>query len=290
MRPKFLYALMLIFGLALFTLCYWYTHFYQNPNTILLRSLSHINSIEAFSYTGNFHLTYALPSEKQTIVQRPVSFSSGFVGSYIKHKEADPRIAFSGTVNAGERTLAEFETKIIEKNVYVLIRSLADIGFIDNTTVINQWIFLDMSTLPPQISNLFMLPIWRIDTSTIKSDLDQSPITISHVFPVEVQDTRPVYHFQYHIDPERLSTVFPEIQNDFSKVEFGDGEIWIDSKTEYIRGISFSLKRKELERDAPQITITGIFHFDTTTVPSSIDPPSAFVPFQNLIQNSLKNR
>jgi hypothetical protein len=289
---RLIFSLFLTFvGIAILGVSYWYTHLYLRPENILLRSLSHISSIESFIYKGNLHLTYEVPADQKTIVKEPLLFSSGFVGSYKKQQNEDePRISFNGTINASDRTLSEFESKYINKNIYLYITSLANIGIIDNTKVTNQWIFVDLAKFPPQIANVFIVPFWKIDKVQIRTAISEFPISIVHIFDNEVQKDALVYHYQYHVNPLLLNSLFPDTHLDITNLEFGDGEVWIDTKKEMIVAMSFSLTKKQVERDAPQIKITGIIHFDDVNTSISIEPPSSSVPFQELIQNAVITR
>jgi hypothetical protein len=281
-----------LFLLSLIVVCgsYWYTHFYLHPNNILLRSLLHINTIESFSYTGNIHLVYDLSDEEKRIVKEPLTFSSGFTGLYKKQKDEEtPRVSFSGTVNAGDKTMSEFESRTINKKSYIRISSLADIGFIDISKVLDQWISVDLTKLPVSLSSLFIIPFWQLDENTIIQNVQkQSPITVVEVLNPEILDGIPVYHYRYHINSENLNSLFAQSSTTIPNVEFADGEVWVNQRKEEIVELTFSVKRKDLEKEAPQIVISGLLQFTDINKPVTIDPPESSAPFENFIQNSLK--
>lgn len=283
-----------IFGMLFFVLVlivtglFWFFYFYRSPNAILLRSLSKIQTITSFEYLGTVKLTYG-SDDSETLTGIPLEFTSGFVGSYNANRnEQKPRVLFSGTVNASEVTMSEFDARSVNGTLYLYIKRFVDIGFLDTEKILNQWIAVRGDSIPPQLKESFALPFWEFDTRQLISTISEEPITVIEVLPETSIDGMLSYHYRYRIEAEKLYPLFTNTNFNVQLFEFDDGEVWIGKDDERVRAITFTFRKKSEEKGVPEITLSGNVSFKNINTPIQIETPQSFILLDEILSKAVK--
>lgn len=273
-----------------------YAHFiYFNPSKILARSFNNLAKSSTFLFTAETYMSY--DTEANSAIQIPISFSSAISGIY-SNENHDPRFSISGTLNAGKIPLAQFELKKVETSAYIFIKSLSDLGFIDNEKVTERWISLDLTNLPQNSTQVQFFPQVPL-TETQRNKLlelmkNNPPMTVHEVFPEEESQGKVLRHYTMDVQKQNLivcieSFVVDEpsrarVKKLMDQIEFNNTEIWISKADDQLVRMVVQFSRRSSEVGAPAIHLSVDLNFRNFGQTVSIQAPKSSTPVDSILK------
>ncbi len=252
---------------------YGYFFIYINPTSIFYRAIARIPQIQSSQFEGELHAEYE-KSTDESFLQIPISFSTSFAGAFTQNKNTPIQYETALTLNAGAVKLSDLEIKKMDSDVYILIKNLSDVGLIDNSKVINQWIQFNLNDIPSLYPTVrafsFLSPHSLISSDMIFALRNTPPATITEVFPDEEIDGTISYHYTYHIDHTNLISfvkTFEETQintgdkvstalsDNLASIEFDDGDVWISKDKTIITQLIMNFTRHGEDVDSPVLHV-----------------------------------
>ena len=313
---KFLYGIFFLLLILLISggSVWAYFNIYLAPEKIFYRSLLKMQTIGSSKFSGKFKIFYQDSSintlENDSSNQNNNLFLSSKPGNYLLSFEGgsemvntiNSKFYLNTQANINDTPFTSFEIKIINRILYLNILDLEDFGYFDKNLITNRWIKFDLQELTKDYyqkgsseTNDFTLTenekneLWEIAKKNPPYQL------IEKINDEKINDIT-AFHLRYRVSKENLKRLVSrylelltddaidergkaDFENFFSKIEFGNNEIWIGKKDQYIYKTIMDLNFKEDEKKVLLNFEISLFDYNQ---PVTIEIPQDFNTIQEI--------
>lgn len=289
-RLAALLLILILFGAGV----YGYFFYYLTPERVIARMFKNMESIKSMDYKADLNLDFTGDfGSTSAFLPDQYSLSATLSGSQDLRDEETPR--FSSNIDLTIKNLfsSRFEILTVGDILYVNLKNSPDFGFFDTSSFTNQWIKIDTQDFENLQPETFSKSTYDF-TPEEKEELNDfiqghSPLQITEKLEGEQIDGVDTFHYKYEINEGNLMKIVEkaaelsehplsddekfQMQDAFSKIEFYEGRIWIDKKSELLRKVALAINFKDDDPSNQELVLDTVFSFSNFNNASSIVVP-----------------
>jgi len=271
----FLFILLTLIGSGI----YGYFFYYLSPEKVVGRMMRNMESVTSVDYKGDVNIDFAGDyGEVLTYLPDKYSFSLSFLGSTDLSQTDNPKFKSQVQISAQNLFTAYFELVGIKDTLFVKITDFPDLGLFDMSQIINQWIKInskDLGEFQGDDKKDFSEVLTVGEEEEIKKVIKNNPpIDIIEKLENEKVDEFDTFHYKYRINKGNITKILEEtltltenkltedeqksLREFIESIDFYEGEIWIDKKSEYLVKLAFAFTLSE-ENPYQKLTLDSVF-------------------------------
>ena len=201
-----------------------------------------------------------------------------FLGSTDLSQTDNPKFKSQVQISAQNLFTAYFELVGIKDTLFVKITDFPDLGLFDMSQIINQWIKInskDLGEFQGDDKKDFSEVLTVGEEEEIKKVIKNNPpIDIIEKLENEKVDEFDTFHYKYRINKGNITKILEEtltltenkltedeqksLREFIESIDFYEGEIWIDKKSEYLVKLAFAFTLSE-ENPYQKLTLDSVF-------------------------------
>jgi hypothetical protein len=305
-----------------------YMNFFQSPEAILQKMFSKIPEIKTLEYSGEMkieanagnvlgdEMNFSTTSQAVSDGSKD-NFSITFAGAWDMQslENLKGRHMFNLKTNALSDSKEEFslglEARMLGKIFYAKLSDIPDLGFVDLSSLENQWIKVDSEGLRKQFELEF--PKEEIPATSTISTLSPEKgeklktafknaklFKITETLPSERLEGVDTYHYKFIFEREGIKNFFIEVgtiiqdkpmteeeltafDKNFDAGKVPDGEIWIGKNDLFPHKLSLNLAADKTNSTGIAGNVVLVVSLKNFNQPVEVETPAESTPVEDLL-------